>query len=374
MKRVIDILSLYKCNVLHLHLTDDQGWRIEIPGLPSSPMSGGGGHSVTARAVPTHWPIPDRRLRRSEVVTVVPEIDMPATRGGAAAYPELGPPGSTPGAPGAQLHPDAPGVEHLVDTVLGAVATVTPGRFLHIGGDEAWGMAPEAYDRFVAVAMGVVRSLGKSPVCWQDAARCCDGGGDLLQHWMAFDPSLQDRLAGRIPEGDGDVVLPDGVVIPPDVLAAIGEHFTRGQEDLRGAIARGAEVILSPAATVYLDRPYAERSVDADQEAWRRRLGFTMYPRATTEQAFAWDPATALGTEAGPCVAGVEAAMWGETVADPAELEFMLLPRLPGVAERAWSPAPGAVWGEYRDRLGAQRRVWLARRWEHFASSLVPWT
>ena len=70
---------------------------------------------------------------------------------------------------------------------------------------------------------------------------------------------------------------------------------------------------------------------------------------------------------------GIEAAMWAETVADESELDFMLLPRLPGVAERAWCTGPGAPWAEYRWRLAGQRTVWQARGWGYFASSLVPW-
>ncbi len=381
-KRVIDILSLYKFNVLHLHLTDDQGWRFEIPGYPL--LAELGGRSALGGRPGGYYTLTDYadivEYAAARYVTVVPEIDMPGHSAAAlAAYPWLAPGNSTQRTPGTpdnpptQLHPDTPGVERFVGEVLGTVAAATPGPFLHIGGDEAFGMVPAAYDRFVREAMGVARSLGKTPVCWQDAARCSDGGGELLQHWMAFDPALQDRLAGRDPEGSGDVALPDGLVIPSDILAAIRDHFARGQEDLRGAMTRGAKVILSPAASVYLDRPYAERSIDAGQEELRQRLGFTVYSRATTEQAFAWDPATALDVEAAPSVAGIEAAMWAETVADPAELEFMLLPRLPGVAERAWSPTPGVGWGDYRTRLGAQRGVWSARRWAHFASSLVPW-
>ena len=139
-------------------------------------------------------------------------------------------------------------------------------------------------------------------------------------------------------------------------------------------------MILSPVSHVYLDRPYRETSVDSSQGELRKRLGLSAYPRATVEQAFAWDPRGALGgtgaqvrSSSESSVVGIEAAMWAETVVDESELHFMLLPRLPGVAERAWASGPSAPWAEYRWRLAGQRAVWQARGWGHFGSSLVPW-
>ena len=377
-KRVVDMLSLYKFNVLHLHLTDDQGWRIEIPELARLAEVGGAGalgdrpggfYSVAQFEEIVAY-------AGERFVTVVPEVDMPGHCAAAlSAYPALA---SAPGdgAAGANLlNPDDPDVAAFVRTVVGSLAAMTPGAYLHIGGDEAFGMSPDAYDRFLAISRAAARSAGKLAVTWEDAARTSEGGGDLLQHWIAFDPELESMLSS----GDFDAAnLPPELGIPPELLPAIAEHFSKAKGELRRAVDRGAAVILSPASHVYLDRPYRETSVDSAQDELRARLGLSAYPRATVEQAYAWDPRGALEGAGGrlgasSSVVGIEAAMWAETVADESELDFMLLPRLPGVAERAWCSGAGAPWAEYRWRLAGQRALWQARRWEFFASSLVPW-
>ena len=148
--------------------------------------------------------------------------------------------------------------------------------------------------------------------------------------------------------------------------------FRVSQEDVAKASARGAQVLLSPASHLYLDRPYAESSTDPAQVSLQRRLGLKVYPRHSVEEAFAWDPVP-RGDDTPVAVAGIEAAIWCETIASIEELEFMLLPRLPGIAERAWSPSPGARWEQYRIRLGAQAPLWASRGWTYFTSSLVDW-
>ncbi len=384
MKRVVDMLSLYKFNVLHLHLTDDQGWRIEIPELARLTEVGGAG-ALGERpggfySVAQFEDIVAYAAER--YVTVVPEVDMPGHCAAALlAYPALAsaPDGRAAGAN--LLNPDDPDVAAFVRTVVGSLAAMAPGTYLHIGGDEAFGMAPDAYDRFLAISRAAARSAGKLAVTWEDAARTSEGGGDLLQHWIAFDPELESMLSSgdfesMLSSGELDAAsLPPELAIPPELLPAIAEHFSKAKGELRRAVDRGAAVILSPASHVYLDRPYRETSVDSAQDELRARLGLSAYPRATVEQAYAWDPRGAL-EGAGRCVVvvvGIEAAMWAETVVDESELDFMLLPRLPGVAERAWCSGTGAPWAEYRWRLAGQRALWQAREWEFFASSLVPW-
>ena len=375
-KRVVDLLSLYKFNVLHLHLTDDQGWRIEVPELPRLAEIGGrgafGDRPGGYYSVAQFGEIVEYAAER--FVTVVPEIDMPGHCAAALlAYPALA---AAPGDRGAGtnlLDPDDPEVAGFVRTVLRSVAAMTPGTYLHIGGDEAFGMAPDAYDRFLAMSRTAARSAGKLPVTWEDAARTTEGVGDLLQHWIAFGPELESLLSSGPIDASS---LPPEIAIPPELLPAIAEHFAKAKDELRRAVDRGAALLLSPVSHVYLDRPYRETSTEPSQSELRSRLGLSAYPRATVEQAYTWDPAGALDVSvsvSGSAVAGVEAALWAETVADESELQFMLLPRLAGVGERAWSSGPRAPWAEYRGRLAGQRALWRARAWGHFASSLVPW-
>jgi hexosaminidase len=172
-----------------------------------------------------------------------------------------------------------------------------------------------------------------------------------------------------------EVSLPEGFEIPVELLPQIVESMRNGRRELTKAIERGARVILSPVSHLYLDRPYLEHSVHADQDRLRRDVGLPVYPRASLSDAFAWDPGVALPDLADPeaAVLGVEAAVWSETIANRDELEFMVLPRLAGIAERAWSKPPIAVWEQHKLRLARHRVAWDRRGWSYFASNLVPW-
>jgi hexosaminidase len=374
-KRVVDVLAFYKFNVLHLHLTDDQGWRIEIPSLPRLTEIGG---QRAFRDHPAGYYSTDDFAEivgyaAARFITVVPEIDMPGHAAAAiAAYPHLAPPDAPQDRPSNLLDPDGPGVMEFVRAVLTELAGQSPGPYLHIGGDEAFGMPADAYRRFVEQARGIVRALGKTPVTWQEAAETDLAPGDPLQHWLAFDPAIEQALTtGEV----GEVSLPEGFEIPVDLLPQIVESMRTSRAALTGAIERGARVILSPASHLYLDRPYLEHSINAEQNRLRDEVGLSLYPRASVSDAFGWDPGAALADLADPAasVLGVEATVWSETIATREELEFMLLPRLAGVAERAWSGPPISVWDEYKVRLSRHAAAWDRRGWGYFASDLVPW-
>src|SRR5205807_2477871 len=114
---------------------------------------------------------------------------------------------------------------------------------------------------------------------------------------------------------------------------------------------------MSPSAHCYLDVPYAEESADPEQASRRGRVGLRNYRPLTLAESFAWEPVAALGPRArARDVAGVEAAMWGETLRDFDDLTFALLPRLPGVAEKAWGAA--ASWPDHRAALASHARLW----------------
>jgi hexosaminidase len=380
--RVIDILSLYNFNVLHLHLTDDQGWRLDIPDRPRLAQHASAGAFGDHRG--GYYTLDEYgallRYAEQRFITVVPEIDLPGHSGAALlAYPELGTAGADAMSHGSQLDPRRPEVTTFVQDVLEAAAAATPGPYLHIGGDEVFGMPPTDYDRFVRDARAMVRSLGKIPVTWQESARTSDTPGDVLQHWLAFDPALEEAILRGHPS---DGKLPDGSDVPADLLAGIAAGIRTGRAELASAARRGAYVLLSPAAHLYLDVPYQEPSSNARQHERQRRLGLKAYPPATVSHPFSWEPDDAVaGLD--HAVAGIEAALWTETISNAADLQFMLLPRLAAIAERAWSPglsdtvaAPesaGTAWKEFAGRLARHESIWRTRGWDYFASSLVPW-
>jgi hexosaminidase len=160
------------------------------------------------------------------------------------------------------------------------------------------------------------------------------------------------------------------------------------RRDAEAAASALVPVIVSPLSHCYLDVPYAEPpagsalagsalagTAQADRHG---RLGLRVYAPKTVASSFGWDPAEALGPGRAVQVAGVEAAIWAETITGFDDLSFLLLPRLPGVAHKAWSaPPPGGSsdgWPEHRDRLARHGRLWAQDGLEYFRSSAVAWT
>jgi len=340
-RTLIDLAALYKLDVLHLHLTDDQGWRIEA-GRPVSLREPDGSFYTNDELRALIGYAADR------FVTLVPEVDTP---GHGLALLRLRPELSSgrnlvhPGQPhqSAWLDPDLPATFSLVDTILAEVARLFPGPFLHIGGDEPFGMPDQAYGDYVRRLKHAVRAPGKRTVGWQESVRAGADPGHVIQYWM--DASS----------------LGTGAELPPapEVTARVRANYRRGRADIEQALTHGVPVIVSPQAHCYFDVPYAEAPSDPGQRERRDQVGLRHYARRTLEATFDWDPVTTLGAADRPDhVAGVGAALWCETVRDVDDLTFLLLPRLAGTAEKAWGPAGAVTWPEHRDALTRHTRLW----------------
>jgi hexosaminidase len=365
-RRVIDLVALYKLNVLHLHLTGDQAWRLEA-GRPPTRRAGADTFYSNAEL---------RELvsyAAERFVTLVPGIETP---GRAAALLELRPElesGRNPGPHvesdsrtthrGAWLDPDGPATFALIDQVLADVAEVFPGPFVHVGGDQPLGMPDPAYLAYVQHVREQLRSLGKRPVGWQESIRA---GADVRQVIQVSMSS--DRLPAGLPEGEGKGPLPSLL------SAAAAGTFRPSREDIEQALTHSVPVIVSPVSHACFDVPYAERSANAAQEALRARLGQRFYPARTVAEFFDWEPARVLGSSARPeDMAGVGATIWTETVADFDDLTFLLLPRLAGFAHRSWSEPRANVWSEHRQALALHRRLWAQDELTFFQTSTVEW-
>ncbi|QGN33343.1 beta-N-acetylhexosaminidase [Microlunatus sp. Gsoil 973] len=352
-RRVIDLLDSYKFNVLHLHLTDDQGWRLEIDGWPELTSVGAQGaydgrpggfytiedyHDIVAYAA-------------ERFITVVPEFDLPGhSTALIRSYPEFGTVDQVGGLSRSQLDADQPRLWELITDVLGQYAALTPGRFLHLGGDEGFGLSDDFHADFLDRAIGIVHGLGKRVVGWQEAARAGLGDGDIAQYWIDFTDRLEAMFEGR----------------QDDLARQLVELFGKADDDLGRAVGQGAGILFSPVGFCYLDRPYDDPPGEDQQELWQR-LGLRQaYPPVTIEDAFGFDPDLALAEVApGAVISGVEATVWCETVTSESDLQFLLLPRLPGIAERAWAPA-GTSWAEFLPRLAAHRELWATRGYTWF--------
>ncbi|NLE70510.1 MAG: family 20 glycosylhydrolase [Actinomycetales bacterium] len=323
LRDVVLLLASLRMNTLHLHLTDDQGWRIETPSRPrltevaAATSVGGDPGGFLSRPEYAALVV----FAAAHGVTVVPEIDVPGHVNAALhAYGSLTPSGEPRppytgvGVGFSRLHAEVADTLPFLTDVLGDVAAVTPGPYVHIGGDEALTMHAAEYDQLVGHAAGVVVGAGKTVVAWQEAARARLPAGSIVQYW-------------------------DEQTAPDAVLAAVRD---------------GARVLLSPAGRAYLDTRY-DRECPVGSE-WSGRIGL----RACYE----WEPADVLALP-DEDVVGVEAAIWTETVATPRDLFWLLLPRLAAIAEVAWSAPERRGWPDFERRLRG-----LTARWDLAG---VPW-
>ncbi|HWV24053.1 MAG TPA: family 20 glycosylhydrolase, partial [Thermomicrobiales bacterium] len=213
----------------------------------------------------------------------------------------------------------------------------------------------------------IARSNGKRIVGWQEMARAGCEPGDIAQIWMT--PSVGGP-------GGFDVDDPVGVDLPPDIdeaLAAGMELREIAAYDLIRALDQGASVLVSQQSKTYLDTKYAEASSNPAQADARRRLGMPYYAWSTVEDFYRWDPATLRAALKESRIAGVEAAIWSETIESLDDAFLMMLPRYPGVMEKAWSRPVESVpaWASYAPRLASHAAVWDRLGWPYFRSSVV---
>jgi hexosaminidase len=328
-KRFIDQLAAYKMNLLQLHLTDDQGWRIEIGAWPRlaevgglTEVGGGEGGFYTGAQYREIVAYAEERF-----ITVIPEIDLPGHVNAAlVAYPELNCNGKVPvpytgiEVGFSSLCIRKPVAMQFVRDVIGELAAMTPGGYIHIGGDEAYATLPREYAAFIDSVQSIVRAQGKAMIGWEEIAQAALDPGSVVQHWRS-----------------GDLAM-------------------------RGA-AQGARILMSPSTRVYLDMKYDPAT----------RLGQNWANYIEVDTAYMWDPAAWLPTLDEAQVTGVVAPLWTETVSTWDEAEFLLFPRLPAIAEVAWSPAPDREWGEFRRRLGRHGARMKAMGIDFYRSPRVPW-
>ncbi|MFI6504864.1 family 20 glycosylhydrolase [Nonomuraea typhae] len=364
LRRIIDLAALHRLNVLHLHLTDNEGWRIQIPGLPHL-TAGGPCYSAEDFA----------GLQRYAVqrhVVIVPEIDLPGHSAAAVrAHPGLA---TVPGPAGwgehvpvaAALDPRDPATRAFITHVLTELCRMTDGPYVHFGADEALGMDDRLFAQAVTLARDVIRAAGKEPVGWQESARGGMEPASIAQWWV--DPSMMD-LPGTAEELARRPELA-ALGLTGELIAKLQEFFAPTAGDLGRIVRAGGRVLLSPQSHLYLDRPYDPAIVPPAQRETAGRLGF-IYRPGTIRHAAEWDP-SAHGLDDGD-VAGVEAALWSESLRGFDDLTTLLLPRLAAIAETAWIGRPPA-WPDLRRHLAACGRLWEQRGLAFLRSTEVDWT
>ena len=331
-KRYIDLMAYYKLNVFHFHLSDDQGWRIMINSWPNLALYGGGTQvgGTCSSCYYTQAQYSDIvAYAQSRYITLVPEIDMPGHVNAAlASYAELNCNGVAPArytgtnVGFSSLCISKPITYTFVDDVIRELAALTPGAYMHVGGDEASSTTTADYVSFVSQVQAIVQSHGKQMIGWEEIAQINGlSASSVAQHW-----NTTDSFAPT-------------------------------------AVQKGAKVLMSPAHKAYLDMKYYRKT----------QLGQTWAGLINTQTGYEWDPATIVSGVSGSSISGVEAPLWTETIVTIEDIEYMAYPRLPGYAELAWSPVTGRNWSEYKIRLGSHGPRLTALGVNFYRDTVVPW-
>jgi hexosaminidase len=342
-KKYLDLLALHKMNVFHWHLTEDQGWRIEIRKY-SKLTRVGAWRDGTCR----HYPRGGKDTRRhggyftqdqvreivayaaERFITVVPEIEMPGhCRAAIAAYPELGcterPCRVYTGLAGS-IEAFCAGKDRVFDflqDVLAEVMDLFPGRYLHIGGDEVnkkrWRACPKCQRR--------MRDEGLADE-------------DALQSYFIARIAKYVHSQGRRIIGWGEIL--DGG-LPPQAAVMTWQGVAAGIEAAR----MGHPVVIAPWPTLYFDtRPVRIPDYSGPGLSWTTNL----------KTVYDFDPTDGFRPAEQRNILGAQGCLWTEFVNNQEELEYMLLPRLAAVAEMTWSPREARDWDDFSRRLRTYKK------------------
>lgn len=327
-KKYLDILAYYKINVLHLHLSDDQGWRIEIKSWPKLTEIGAstevGGESGGFYTQEDYKEIV--RYAAARFMTVVPEIDMPGhTNSASVAYPFLNGNGKTPklyegtlvGFSTFDTRKDT--VYAFIDDVIREISEITPGPYFHIGGDESLVTKKKDYIYFVNKVEKIVQKYGKRAIGWDEIAIADVDSTSISQWWS-------------------------------------------NEEHAKQAVEKGMQVIVSPAKKVYLDMQYDTLS----------KFGLHWAAYIPVDSAYIWSP-EGYGAIPKENILGIEAPLWSETISNIDELEYLAFPRVIGYSELSWSTPENRDWENYKIRLANQAPFLERMEVKYYPSPLIDW-
>jgi hexosaminidase len=337
LKKNIDLMSYYKLNVLQLHLTDDQGWRIEIKKHPKLTDIGS---RFAARYKDERGGYYSQdeirelvRYAAERGVTIVPEIEMPGHALAAlTAYPELsctgGPFEIYPFFSGPNISEDVfclgnEGTFRLLEDVLDEVASLFPGQFIHLGGDECpktrWRSCPKCQARIRAEGLRDESALQ----------------GYLIGRMARFLEARHKRVIGWDEIAEGGAAPGAAVMV------------WRGIDALTVLAKAGHDAVLSPASHCYLDY----KQSDLPQE-----LGEGSKP-VPLDKVYSFDPLpAALDRDISRHVLGAQGAMWTHYARTEGAIDRQLFPRLAALAEAFWTPQELRQWPDFKERLQAHCR------------------
>ncbi len=327
-KKYIDILAYYKYNVLHLHLSDDQGWRIEIKSWPKLTEIGGstevGGKAGGFYTQEEYTEIVNYAAKHH--IMIIPEIDMPGhTNAASVSYPILNGNGKTPklytgmqvGKSTFDTRKDT--VYTFIDDVVREISAITPGPYFHIGGDESHVTKKNDYIYFIEKVEKIVQKHGKRMIGWDEIGQA-------------------------------------------DIDSTSVSHFWSSKKNALDAIKKGMKVIMSPAKKAYLDMQYDSLS--------KHGLHWAAY--IPTDVGYKWTPENYEGIPK-ENILGIEAPLWSETISNIDELEYLAFPRAIGYSELGWSIEENRDWENYKVRLANQAPFLERMDVKYYPSPLIDW-
>lgn len=359
-KRVLDIMGYYKLNRFHWHLTDDQGWRVEIPEYPlltkvgavrsGSKVNNSGFYDDTTYGEGMYYTLDQLRdivsYAKDRGIEIIPEIDLPGHMVAAVtAYPIFG------------CHPDTPtevrvesGISKdvlnigkdttivFLKTVLGHIADVFPYKYIHLGGDECptdqWTSNADCLKRVADEGLSGVNELQSWLVeklgVWlrDEKGKSIIGWDEIMQNWH------------------------DANTIVPTIMQwNIGE----AKEQVANTIAKGFSSIMVPYQTLYLDFYQVATSERFVNEGYDGGWGDGWVN--SLDEIYAYNPLSKFTTANRNLCLGVQGNMWTETCNKPSELEYQMLPRLLALAEIGWLPNDQKSWISFLTRMQAHGSI-----------------
>ncbi|MEU0403268.1 family 20 glycosylhydrolase [Streptomyces sp. NPDC006197] len=373
LKRYIDQAAAYKINTLHLHLTDDQGWRIAIGAIPSLTTVGASTQSGFTGGTTWYYTAAEYQeivaYAKSRFMTVVPEIDGPGHTSAALASvanlncdnKAIKPYSGFEVGISLYCLSDAQHISNVsgfLTTVIDTVAAMTPGPYVHVGGDETPQATSSQYAAYVSAATAAATARGKTVMGWHQLGQSTIPANSVMQWWGDAD----DRAS----------------------IGTSGE--TQDVQFVRNAVQQNAKFVMSPSDHAYLDMKYDSSTP----------YGLSWQGYVPLSKAYDWDPTTSTAKPNGtgslvPAdkIVGVEAALWADRAYAGSDqlptstsqfpepyvyAEHMTFPRLPAIAEIGWSPQSTHNYTDFSRRLGTHGPRWTAAGIGYYAAPDVPWT
>ncbi|MEO7068012.1 MAG: family 20 glycosylhydrolase, partial [Rhodanobacter sp.] len=355
-EQLLEQMAQHKLNVFHWHLTDDQGWRIQIKRYPELTRIGAwrtppdAGHDGEPARYGGFYTQDDIRhvvaFAAARHITVVPEIDMPGhAQAAVASYPFIGVTGRRPAvSTDWGINPYLYNVDDatftFIDNVLDEVMALFPSRYIHVGGDEA---IKDQWQASAAV-QAKMRALGIT-------------SEDQLQGWFIDRVGAYLTAHGRLLVGWDEIL--DGGDLPANATVM----SWRGTDGAIKAARAGHDVVMAPSPDLYFDGLQSDRD---DEIAGR-------LPARTLASVYAFKPVPKELTPAqAKHVLGVQANVWTEHLPSMQHVERAVFPRLDALSEVQWSPAATRNWKGFLARLPAQFARYRSQHIAYSDSAFAP--